>query len=120
MDRWPCWWKNPACQKKRLSQESIGQFKLVDVTTSEITFAWNFNGELARRSLRGMADTTAPAAADSRAAAAGPAAPPAPKTALGLVPSPGSAQGAYRSQSDNTPDGTLLSGFRRSRYHAVQ
>jgi hypothetical protein len=93
--------------------ESIGQFKLVDVTTSEITFAWNFNGELARRSLRELADTTGPAAADSRAApAAGPAAPPAPKTALG----PGGLTGFGTKEcqsNDNTPDGTVVGGFQK-------
>ena len=50
--------------------ETIGQFKLVDVNTNEITFAWTFNGELARRSLRELADNSAPAAAPARGAAA--------------------------------------------------
>ena len=50
--------------------DTIGQFKLVDVNTSEITFAWTFNGELARRSLRELADNTVPAAAAAAAPAA--------------------------------------------------
>ncbi|MCX6628495.1 MAG: hypothetical protein NTW28_12790, partial [Candidatus Solibacter sp.] len=58
--------------------ETIGQFKLVDVNTNEITFAWTLNGELARRSLREMADNTAPAAAapDARSSQAASAPPP--------------------------------------------
>ena len=74
--------------------ETIGQFKLVDVNTNEITFAWTFNGELARRSLRDVADNTAPARAGCCRPAPAASAPPPPavKTKLwGRVPSPGSA-----------------------------
>jgi hypothetical protein len=93
--------------------KSIGQFKLEDVTTSEITFAWNFNGELARRSLRELADTTAPGAADSRSAPApGAAAPPAPKSVLG----PGTITGFGTKEcqaNDSTPDGAVVGGFQK-------
>jgi hypothetical protein len=91
--------------------ESIGQFKLVDVTTSEITFAWNFNGELARRSLRELADTGAPAV-DSRAAAASAAAQPAAKAPVG----PGALTGFGTKEcqaNDSTPDGTVVGGFQK-------
>ena len=95
--------------------ESIGQFKLVDVTTSEITFAWKFNGELARRSLRELADTTAPAAADvAGCTGRGPQPPPAPKAPWGRAPSPGSAP---RSASPTTARRTApwWAASRRSR-----
>jgi hypothetical protein len=91
--------------------ESIGQFKLVDVTTSEITFAWNFNGELARRSLRELADSTVPAS-DSRSAPAASAAQPAAKATLG----PGALTGFGTKEcqpNDSTPDGTVVSGYQK-------
>ena len=57
--------------------ETIGQFKLVDVNTNEITFAWNFNGETgtavaarigghARRAAGGGCAAVRPAAGASR------------------------------------------------------
>ena len=55
--------EKPGMSEKALKPgDTIGQFKLVDVNTSEITFAWMFNGALARRSLRDLADNTVPAA----------------------------------------------------------
>ena len=95
--------------------ETIGQFKLVDVNTSEITFAWTFNGELARRSLRELADTTQAVVSDSRSSAGASAPPPPPpviKSALG----PGEAT-PYGSKTclpnDNSPDGTVVGGYRK-------
>ena len=97
--------------------EIIGQFKLVDVTTSEITFAWTFNGELARRSLREVADSStaaAGAAPDVRpAAAAASAPPPAIKSNLG----PGAITGFGFKEcipNDSTPEGTVDGGFRKT------
>jgi hypothetical protein len=97
--------------------EIIGQFKLVDVNTSEITFAWTFNGELARRSLRELADSSvaaAPAAPDVRSAApaSAPAAPVA-KSNLGA----GAITGFGFKEcipNDSSPEGTIDGGFRKT------
>src|SRR5450759_4379999 len=96
--------------------ETIGQFKLVDVNTSEITFAWTFNGELARRSLRELADNTVSAAAapDMRPAAAASApAPPVIKSNLGAGAITGF--GFKECQpNDSSPEGTIDGGFRKT------
>jgi hypothetical protein len=93
--------------------ETIGQFKLVDVNTSEITFAWMFNGALARRSLRDLADNAAPAGAPAVAAAPAAAPPPlAVKTNLG----PGALTGFGTKEclpNDATPDGTVVGGYKK-------
>jgi hypothetical protein len=92
--------------------ESIGQFKLVDVNTSEITFAWNFNGELARRSLRELADNTV-AAADVRPSPA-PSAPPPPVAKSNLGPGALTGFGTKECQpNDSTPDGAVVGGFQK-------
>ena len=96
--------------------EIIGQFKLVDVNTSEITFAWTFNGELARRSLSSMVDNTAPAAAPETRALAGASAPPPPppiKSAIG--PGELTGQGTKTCDpNDSTPAGTVVGGFKKT------
>ena len=97
--------------------ETIGQFKLVDVNTNEITFAWTFNGELARRSLREVTDNPAPAAAapDTRSSpvASAPPPPPAIKSAIG--PGELTGQGTRLCDvNDNTPAGTVVKGFRKT------
>lgn len=96
--------------------ETIGQFKLVDVNTSEITFAWTFNGQLARRSLREMADNTVAAAvpdARSSPAASAPPPPPAIKSAIG--PGELTGQGTRTCDpNDSTPVGTVVGGFRKT------
>jgi hypothetical protein len=95
--------------------ETIGQFKLVDVNTIDITFAWTFNGELARRSLRELADhTPQPAAADSRPVAVASAPPPAPVVKSALGPGEATPYGSKMCQpNDNTPDGTVVNGFKK-------
>jgi hypothetical protein len=95
--------------------ETIGQFKLVDVNTNEITFAWTFNGELARRSLRELADNTAPAAAAEakQVTANAPPPPPAEKSKIG----PGELTGQGTKicdPNDSTPAGTVVDGFRKT------
>ena len=98
--------------------ETIGQFKLVDVNTSEITFAWTFNGELVRRSLSSMTEHTAmaavPVGSDSP-----PSPPPAPpqapqiKSAIG----PGELTGLGTrlcDANDSMPAGTVVNGFRKT------
>ena len=94
--------------------ETIGQFKLVDVNTNEITFAWTFNGELARRSVREVADSSAPAAADARSAAP-PSAPPPPviRSNMGA----GAITGFGFKEcipNDSSPEGTIDGGFRKT------
>jgi hypothetical protein len=96
--------------------ETIGQFKLVDVNTSEITFAWTFNGELIRRSLASMTEHTAVPAVASEAPRSPPPAPPqAPliKSAIG----PGELTGLGTrlcDVNDNTPAGTVVNGFKKT------
>ncbi len=86
----------------------------MDVNTNEITFAWNFNGELARRSLRELADTAAPAAPEARpAAASAPAPAPAIKSAIG--PGELTPQGTKLCDpNDNMPAGTVVGGFKKT------
>jgi hypothetical protein len=96
--------------------ETIGQFKLVDVNTSEITFAWAFNGELARRSLREVADNTVPASAapDMRSSPAASApAPPVVKSNIGAGEITGF---GFREciPNDSSPEGTIDRGFRKT------
>ena len=96
--------------------DTIGQFKLVDVTTSEITFAWNFNGDIARRSLRELTDNSqaaAPVAVDNRPAAAAAPPPPPVQAAYG----PGETTGfGFKTcvPNDTTPEGTVVGGFRKT------
>jgi hypothetical protein len=100
--------------------ETIGQFKLVDVNTSEITFAWTFNGQVVRRSLSSIMDRTAAAPApvvgsDARRSpplAAPPAAPPI-KSAVG--PGELTGQGTRLCDvNDSTPAGTVVNGFKKT------
>jgi hypothetical protein len=94
--------------------EVIGQFKLVDVTTSEITFAWTFNGALARRSLRELADNSVVAAAPDARASAAASAPPPPVIKTTLGPGPITGFGTKECQpNDSTPDGTVVGGFKK-------
>ena len=98
--------------------ETIGQFKLVDVNTSEITFAWTFNGQVVRRSLSSIMDRTAAApvvGSDARRSpppAAPPAAPPI-KSAVG--PGELTGQGTRLCDvNDSTPAGTVVNGFKKT------
>jgi hypothetical protein len=94
--------------------ETIGQFKLVDVNTNEITFAWTFNGELARRSLRELADNSVVAAApEVRAAPAASAPAPVVKSNTGA----GAITGFGFKEclpNDSSPEGTVDGGFRKT------
>ena len=96
--------------------DTIGQFRLVDVNTSEITFAWTFNGELARRSLREVTDSTAQAAAgpDARPSPAA-SAPPPPVIKSAIGPGELTGQGTKTCDpNDSTPAGTVVGGFRKT------
>jgi hypothetical protein len=96
--------------------ETIGQFKLVDVNTSEITFAWTFNGELARRSLRELADNTGVAAApDTRSLAAASAPPPPPPIKSAIGPGEPTGLGTRTCDpNDSTPAGAVVGGYRKT------
>jgi hypothetical protein len=115
--------------------ETIGQFKLVDVNTSEITFAWTFNGELVRRSLSSLMDRTAasplPSSSSSSAAAAAfaaagvaesdaqPAPPPAPPQAPPIKSAVGPGEPTNFgtrtcTSNDSTPAGTVVNGFKKT------
>ena len=98
--------------------DTIGQFKLVDVNTNEITFEWKYNGEIARRSLRELADSSQAAtqAADNRpaAGAAAPVAPPPPVAPAALGPGEITGFGFKTCiPNDTTPEGTVSGGFRK-------
>jgi hypothetical protein len=95
--------------------ETIGQFKLVDVNTSEITFAWTFNGELARRSLRELADNTAVAAAPDTRSLAAASAPPPPAIKSAIGPGELTGQGTKTCDpNDSMPAGTVVGGFKKT------
>ena len=107
--------EHPGMGEKALKAgDTIGQFKMLDVTTSDITFQWSVNGESVRKSLRELRDNSQSAAAPAPAAAnpAAPPPPPAPKAALG--PGELTPQGVKTCQpNDSTPDGTVTAGFRK-------
>lgn len=97
--------------------ETIGQFKLVDVSTQEIVFEWN--GGLVRKRLdeltdRGGAASNAPAVATARQA---PPPPPAPVIKTQIGPGTVTPQG-FRTcdPNDSTPDGAVVDGFRKASY----
>jgi hypothetical protein len=104
-------------QKAVIPGETIGQFKLVDLTTSEIAFAWTFNGALVRRSLASMIERASPvtsAAADSRTAQAS-APPPPPQIKSAIGPGDITGQGTRTCDpNDNTPAGTVVNGFKKT------
>jgi hypothetical protein len=106
--------EHPGTAEKALKPgDSIGQFKLVDVNTNEITFQWAFNGETVRRSLRELSDHSQVAAA--QAASTDRAAPPPPPVVkMPLGPGELTPQGVKTCQpNDSTPDGTVSGGFRK-------
>ena len=102
-------------EKAIMPGETIGQFKLVDVNTNEITFAWTLNGDLARRSLREVADNSVAAAtADTRSSPAA-SAPPPPVVQSNT--GPGAITGFGFKEcipNDSSPEGTIDGGFRKT------
>jgi hypothetical protein len=105
--------EHPGMAEKALKAgDSIGQFKMLDVNTNEITFQWTTTGETVRRSLRELSDHSPVAAAQP--AAAGPVAPPPPAAQVPLGPGELTPQGMKTCQpNDSTPDGTVTGGFRK-------
>lgn len=108
--------EHPGMQEKALKAgESIGQFKLVDVNTNEITFEWSFNGTTVRRTLGQLMDHTAAAAAEAprqqNTAQAAPA-PPVVKSNLGAGEQ---TQFGFKTclPDDSSPEGTVDKGFRK-------
>jgi hypothetical protein len=102
--------ENPSSAHREIKPgQRIGQFKLVDVNTVQITFEWN--GEMVRRRLDELTDRTfvASAVADSRAASA-----PAPQVKQATGPGESTAFGfKICTPNDSTPDGTVVGGFRK-------
>ena len=102
--------EKPGMPEKALKPgETIGQFKLVDVNTNEITFAWTFNGELARRSLRELADNSAPATQAQEVR---------PVTANVRAPAAGGEVGHRAGRSDRTGHQDLRSERQHAGRHA--
>ncbi len=95
--------------------ETIGQFKLVDVNTNDITFAWTFNGQVARRSLRELADNTAAAAVTDTRSSPAASAPPPPAIKSNLGAGEPTAFGFREClPNDSSPEGTIDRGFRKT------
>jgi hypothetical protein len=98
--------------------ETIGQFKLVDVNTSEITFAWTFNGDLVRRSLSSMMDRiaeTGPAGGSDAPRTSQAAPPQAPQIKSAIGPGALTGMGTRICEvNDNTPAGTVVNGFKKT------
>ena len=96
--------------------ETIGQFKLVDVNTNEITFQWNFNGETIRRTLGQLIDRTAVAqsAVDVRSANNAQSAPAAPVVKSNLGAGEATQFGFKQClPDDSSPEGTVDHGFKK-------
>jgi hypothetical protein len=97
--------------------ESIGQFKLVDVTTEEIAFEWE--GKVIRKNVDELLDRTAssPQAAAASVRTEQPAA-PAPVVAKSAI-GPGADTGRgfkVCDPNDNTPMGSVVDGYRKTPY----
>jgi hypothetical protein len=98
--------------------ETIGQFKLVDVTSDEITLEWEGKtirknvDELLERSASQQAAVTGGRTDQPAAAAPPPPAPAVAKSAIG----PGADTGAGFKRcepNDSTPPGTVVDGYRK-------
>ena len=108
-------------QKAIKPGEGIGQFKLVDVNTSDITFTWNYNGTVVRRTLSAMLDQSPPPAvagssgSDGRSVQpAAPPPPPEPKSAKG----PGGEVSGFGTRpcdpNDSMPAGSVVDGYKKT------
>jgi hypothetical protein len=97
--------------------ESIGQFKLVDVSTQEIVFQWSATGEMARKSLGELMERGRPS--NEPVASASTQAPPPPAPVIKTPQGPGElAPQGFRvcNSNDSTPDGAVVDGFRKVSY----
>ena len=94
--------------------ETIGPFKLVDVTSQEIALEWD--GKIIRKTVDEILDrTTRQVVADANTP--GPAAPPPPVVQVVKAPlGPGEDTGrGYKVciPNDSTPDGSIVDGYRK-------
>ena len=108
--------EHPGMQEKAMKPgDTIGQFKLVDVNTNEITFEWAYDGSTVRRTLAQLMDHTAPAQAEApRQQNNAPAAPAPPVVKSNLGPGEVTQFGFKTCQpNDSTPDGSVVQGFRK-------
>ena len=107
--------ERPGMEEKALKAgDTIGQFKLMDVNTNEITFQWTFNGSTVIRTLAQLADQTPAAAPAAAARPSNNAAPPPPVVKSELGPGEVTQFGFKTCQpNDSTADGTVVQGFRK-------
>jgi hypothetical protein len=94
--------------------ETIGQFKLVDVNTDEITLEWE--GKTIRKSVDELLDRGAPQQAVATAARTEQQAPPSQQAVAKTAVGPGADTGAGFKRcepNDSTPAGTVVDGFRK-------
>lgn len=95
--------------------DSIGQFKLVDVNTEEITFEWD--GQMVRKKLEELEDHTGAAQQQQQAAVAAAASAPSPSSPPPQTPlGPGTdIGGGFRAcqPNDSHPAGVVVDGFRK-------
>jgi hypothetical protein len=101
-------------QKSVKPGETIGQFKLVDVSIQEIVFEWN--GGLVHRRLDELLDRSASANAPVVSALTQPP-PPPPVIKTPTGPGDLTPQGfKVCNPNDSTPDGAVADGFRKVAY----
>ncbi len=108
--------EHPGMAEKALNAgDVIGQFKLVDVNTNEITFAWTFNGATVRRTLSQLADHTAVAAAEAPRPQNNAQAAPAPPVVKSNLGAGEQTQFGFKQclPDDSSPEGTVDRGYRK-------
>jgi hypothetical protein len=108
--------EHPGMAEKALNTgDVIGQFKLVDVNTNEITFAWTFNGATVRRTLSQLADHTAVAAAEAPRPQNNAQAAPAPPVVKSNLGAGEQTQFGFKQclPDDSSPEGTVDRGYRK-------
>lgn len=94
--------------------ESIGQFKLVDVTTEEIVFEWE--GKVIRKNVDELLDRTATTAVAAAPARTEQPSAPTPSPVAKSATGPGADTGRgfkVCDPNDNTPVGTVVDGYRK-------
>ena len=95
--------------------ETIGQFKLVDVNTRDITFEWR--NQQVRKTLNEILDRSSASSSNNNnnAASSAPAPPPPPqvKSQVGPVGETSQFNTKGCDPNDNYPDGAVVNGFRK-------
>jgi len=108
--------EHPGMAEKALKPgDTIGQFKLVDVNTSEITFAWTFNGATVRRTLGQLMDNTVVAAAAEARPQNNAQAAPAPPVVKSNLGAGEVTQFGFKQclPDDSSPEGAVDHGYRK-------